>query len=126
MAGKKKGVANDAPSGSAGMFVQSVEFIRVRAKARGDISICVQESVEITWRTARLYLAIDGMDSGQIAQGDTFHNDRYPELKSDCILSDLPTSFSGRGGEPICDEKRRQCRPHAEGNANIAPLQRCR
>ena len=29
-----------------------------------------------TWRRARMNLAIRGLDSGRIAQGDTFHNDR--------------------------------------------------
>ncbi|HWS13922.1 MAG TPA: type I restriction-modification system subunit M N-terminal domain-containing protein [Rhodocyclaceae bacterium] len=29
-----------------------------------------------TWRLARMILAIRGLDSGRIAQGDTFHNER--------------------------------------------------
>ena len=29
-----------------------------------------------TWRLARMNLAIRGLDSGRIAQGDTFHNER--------------------------------------------------
>ena len=71
------------------MFVQSVEFIRAHAnandnggKARADISIYGQESNYTTWRLAKMNLAIRGID-GQIAHGDTFHNDRHPDLKAD-------------------------------------------
>ena len=77
----------DPCCGSSGMFVQSVEFIQAHASgngnggaARGDISIWGQESNYTTWRLARMNLAIRGIE-GQIAQGDTFHNDRYPDLK---------------------------------------------
>ena len=82
-----RGRVYDPCCGSSGMFVQSVEFIRAHAKGNGhggntgakakaDISIYGQESNYTTWRLARMNLAIRGIDSGQIAQGDTFHNDR--------------------------------------------------
>ena len=84
-----KGRVYDPCCGSSGMFVQSVEFIRAHASGNGnggqtrtDISIYGQESNYTTWRLARMNLAIRGID-GQIAHGDSFHNDRFPDLKAD-------------------------------------------
>jgi len=44
---------------------------------------------------ARMNLALRGID-GHIAQGDSFHNDRFPDLKADYILANPP--FGGRPG----------------------------
>ena len=78
----------DPCCGSSGMFVQSVEFIRAHASGNGnggksprgtrtDISIYGQESNYTTWRLAKMNLAIRGIE-GQIAHGDSFHNDHHP------------------------------------------------
>jgi len=95
-----RGRVYDPCCGSAGMFVQSVEFIRAHAngngnggKAKADISIYGQESNYTTWRLAKMNLAIRGID-GQIAHGDTFHNDRFPDLKADFILANPPFNVS--------------------------------
>jgi hypothetical protein len=83
-----RGRVYDPCCGSSGMFMQSVEFIRAHASGNGnggkapqetrpDISIYGQESNYTTWRLAKMNLAIRGID-GQIAHGDTFHNDRHP------------------------------------------------
>ena len=53
---------------------------------RADISIWGQESNHTTWRLAKMNLAIRGIE-GQIAHGDSFHNDRHPDLKADFILA---------------------------------------
>ena len=83
-----KGRVYDPCCGSSGMFVQSIEFIRAHAsgngnggKARGDISIYGQESNYTTWRLAKMNLAIRGIE-GQIAHGNSFHNDRHREQES--------------------------------------------
>jgi type I restriction enzyme M protein len=124
----------DPCCGSSGMFVQSVEFIRAHAKGNGhggntgakakaDISIYGQESNYTTWRLARMNLAIRGIDSGQIAQGDTFHNDRHPDLKADFILANPPFNISDWGGERLRDDKRWQYGVPPAGNANFAWVQ---
>src|SRR5947209_19413847 len=64
------------------MFVQSQKFIEAHAGRIGDISIYGQESNYTTWRLAKMNLAIRGIDA-QVAHGDTFHNDRHPDLKAD-------------------------------------------
>jgi len=110
--------------------VQSVEFIRAHAKGNGnggkakaDISIYGQESNYTTWRLARMNLAIRGIDSGQIAQGDTFHNDRHPDLKADFILANPPFNISDWGGERLKEDKRWHYGTPPAGNANFAWVQ---
>lgn len=116
----------DPCCGSSGMFVQSVEFIRAHAngngnggKARRDISIYGQESNYTTWRLAKMNLAIRGID-GQIAHGDTFHNDAFPDLKADYVLANPPFNISDWGGERLRDDKRWRFGVPPQGNANFA------
>jgi type I restriction enzyme M protein len=125
-----RGRVYDPCCGSSGMFVQSVEFIRAHAngngnggKAKADISIYGQESNYTTWRLARMNLAIRGIDSGQIAHGDTFHNDRHPDLKADFILANPPFNVSDWGGERMRDDKRWRFGVPPVGNANFAWVQ---
>ena len=128
-----RGRVYDPCCGSSGMFVQSVEFIRAHATGNGnggkapkgakaDISIYGQESNYTTWRLAKMNLAIRGID-GQIAHGDTFHNDRHPDLKADFILANPPFNVSDWGGERLTDDKRWQYGTPPKGNANFAWVQ---
>jgi type I restriction enzyme M protein len=124
-----KGRVYDPCCGSSGMFVQSVEFIRAHSggngnggKAKADISIYGQESNYTTWRLAKMNLAIRGID-GQIAHGDTFHNDHHPDLKADFILANPPFNISDWGGERLRDDKRWQYGVPPTGNANYAWIQ---
>ena len=124
-----RGRVYDPCCGSAGMFVQSVEFIRAHAsgngnggKAKADISIYGQESNYTTWRLAKMNLAIRGIE-GQIAHGDTFHNDRFPDLKADFILANPPFNVSDWGGERLRDDQRWKFGTPPVGNANFAWVQ---
>ena len=89
---------------------------------RTDISIYGQESNYTTWRLAKMNLAIRGIE-GQIAHGDSFHNDRHPDLKADFILANPPFNISDWGGERLTDDKRWQYGTPPKGNANFAWVQ---
>ncbi len=119
----------DPCCGSSGMFVQSIEFIRAHAtgnsnadKAAGAISIYGQESNYTTWRMARMNLAIRGIE-GQIEHGDSFHNDRHPDLRADYILANPPFNVSDWGGERLRDDQRWVYGIPPVGNANFAWVQ---
>ena len=119
----------DPCCGSSGMFVQSIEFIRAHTsgngnggRARADISIYGQESNYTTWKLAKMNLAIRGID-GQIAHGDSFHNDRHPDLRADYILANPPFNVSDWGGERLQDDRRWQYGAPPKGNANFAWVQ---
>ena len=124
-----RGRVYDPCCGSSGMFVQSIEFIRAHAsgngnngKAKADISIYGQESNYTTWRLAKMNLAIRGIE-GQIAHGDSFHNDRHPDLRADFILANPPFNVSDWGGDRLTDDKRWQYGVPPKGNANFAWVQ---
>ena len=124
-----QGRVYDPCCGSSGMFVQSVEFIGAHAsgngnagRAKGDISIYGQESNYTTWRMARMNLAIRGI-LGQIEHGDSFHNDRHPDLRADYILANPPFNVSDWGGERLRDDKRWEHGVPPVGNANFAWVQ---
>ena len=124
-----RGRVYDPCCGSSGMFVQSFAFIRAHAssngnggKARADISIYGQESNYTTWRLAKMNLAIRGIE-GQIAHGDSFHNDRHPDLKADFVLANPPFNVSDWGGARLADDKRWRYGVPPKGNANFAWVQ---
>ena len=128
-----RGRVYDPCCGSAGMFVQSVEFIDAHATGNGnggnaprgpkkDISIYGQESNHTTWRLAKMNLAIRGID-GQIAQDDSFLNDGHPDLKADFILANPPFNVSDWSGERLLNDQRWQYGVPPKGNANFAWVQ---
>jgi len=124
-----RGRVYDPCCGSSGMFVQSIEFIQAHArgnsndgKVRGDISIYGQESNYTTWRLAKMNLAIRGI-TGQIAHGDSFHDDKHLDLKADFILANPPFNVSNWGGERLKEDRRWRYGVPPKGNANFAWVQ---
>ncbi len=117
-----KGRVYDPCCGSSGMFVQSDEFIKAHGGRLGDISIYGQESNYTTWRLARMNLAIRSIE-GQISYGDSFHNDRFPDLKADFILANPPFNVSDWRGELLREDKRWKYGIPPAGNANFAWVQ---
>nr|WP_245689053.1 class I SAM-dependent DNA methyltransferase [Thermoleophilum album] len=124
-----KGRVYDPCCGSAGMFVRSVRFVEAHAtgngnggRARSDISIYGQELNYTTWRLAKMNLAIRGID-GRIEQGDSFTNDRFPDLKADYILANPPFNMKAWGGEHLREDKRWKFGVPPVNNAKFAWVQ---
>lgn len=117
-----KGRVYDPCCGSGGMFVQSEKFIAAHQGRIGDISIYGQESNYTTWRLAKMNLAIRGIDA-QIAHGDTFHNDRHPDLKADYVIANPPFNDSDWRGDLLKTDKRWVYGAPPAGNANYAWVQ---
>ena len=99
-----RGRVYDPCCGSAGMFIQSIRFIESHASGNGNggmarnaLSIYGQESNQTTWRLAQMNLAIRGIES-QVEYGDSFRNDRHPDLKADYILANPPLQREGVAG----------------------------
>ena len=124
-----RGRVYDPCCGSSGMFVQSAEFLRAHSsgngnggKAAGDLSVFGQESNHTTWRLSKMNLAIRGID-GQIEHGDTFHNDRHPDVRADYILANPPFNVSDWGGDRLRDDQRWRYGVPPASNANFAWVQ---
>ena len=67
-------------------------------------------------------LAIRGI-GGQIAHGDSFHDDRHPDLKADFILANPPFNVSDWGGERLVQDKRWRYGVPPKRNANFGWVQ---
>ena len=124
-----RGRVYDPCCGSSGMFVQSKEFIDAHQTGngkngaqRGDISIYGQESNYTTWRLAKMNLAIRGIQ-GQIAHGDSFHEDKHPDLKAEYILANPPFNISNWGGDRLREDQRWTYGVPPVRNANFAWVQ---
>ncbi len=120
-----QGRVYDPCCGSSGMFVQAIESVRAHAnggQACGDISIYGQESNYTTWRLAKMNLAMRGIE-GQIAHGDSFHNDHHMDLKADFILGNPPFNVSNWGGERLVEDQRWVYGVPPKRNANFAWVQ---
>ncbi len=112
----------DGCCGSGGMFVQSEKFVLNHQGNIKDLSIFGQESNPTTLRLAKMNLAIRGIDA-QLELGDTFLNDKHPDLKADFILANPPFNISDWSGEQLRDDVRWKYGVPPEGNANYAWLQ---
>lgn len=118
-----KGRVYDPCCGSGGMFVQSEKFVEEHQGRIDDVSIYGQESNPTTWKLCKMNLAIRGIESKQIAQGDSFHNDRHKDLKADFIIANPPFNVSDWGGEHLREDVRWRYGVPPVGNANFAWLQ---
>jgi len=117
-----KGRIFDPCCGSAGMFVQSEEFIEHHGGRVGDIAVYGQESNYTTWRLAKMNLAIRGIDA-KITHGDSFHNDQHPDLKADFVIANPPFNDSDWNGHLLKEDKRWKHGVPPAGNANFAWVQ---
>ena len=124
-----KGRVFDPCCGSSGMFVQSIAFIEAHStgngnggKAKGDLSIYGQESNQTTLRLAKMNLAIRGIEA-QIEFGDSFRNDRHPDLKADYILANPQFNVSEWNGDQLRNDRRWVYGRPPVGNANYAWVQ---
>ena len=120
----EKGKIYDPCCGSGGMFVQTMKFVDEHHKNKNDISIYGQESNPTTWKLANMNLAIRGLDYrlGSMA-GDSFHNDRHPDLRADYIMANPPFNISDWGGDKLPHDSRWKYGTPPVGNANYAWLQ---
>ena len=112
----------DPACGSGGMFVQSEKFVEEHAGRVGDIAIYGQELNETTWRLAKMNMAIRGIDA-DIRRGDTFHDDKFPDLKADYILANPPFNISDWGVEHLQNDIRWRYGTPPKGNANYGWIQ---
>jgi type I restriction enzyme M protein len=112
----------DPCCGSGGMFVQSEKFVETHGGRRGAVAIYGQESNHTTWRLCQMNLAIRNIEAN-IVDGDTFHNDRFPDLRADYVLANPHFNDSDWGGDQLRDDVRWRYGVPPAGNANFAWVQ---
>ncbi|MFG1928545.1 type I restriction-modification system subunit M [Cryptosporangium sp. NPDC048952] len=82
----------DPCCGSGGMFVQTEKFIYEHEGDPKDIAVYGQESIEETWRIAKMNLAIHGIDNAGLGArwGDTFARDQHADVQMDYVMANPP------------------------------------
>lgn len=87
-----RGRVYDPCCGSGGMFVQTEKFIYEQGGDPKEVSIYGQESVEETWRMAKMNLAIHGIDNNGLGAcwDDTFTRDQHPDVLMDYVMANPP------------------------------------
>jgi len=114
----------DPCCGSGGMFVQSEKFVQEHGGRIGDIAIYGQESNYVTWRLAKMNLAVRGIDSDIRWNNEgSFHKDDLRDLKADYILANPPFNISDWGGDRLREDVRWRFGVPPVSNANYGWLQ---
>ncbi len=114
----------DPCCGSGGMFVQSEKFVQEHGGRIGDIAIYGQESNYVTWRLAKMNLAVRGIDSDIRWNSEgSFHKDELRDLKADYILANPPFNISDWGGDRLREDVRWKFGVPPVNNANFGWLQ---
>jgi type I restriction enzyme M protein len=87
-----RGRVYDPCCGSGGMFVQTEKFIYEHDGDPKDIAVFGQESIEETWRMAKMNLAIHGIDNKGLGArwGDTFARDQHADVLMDFVTANPP------------------------------------
>ena len=119
-----KGRVYDPCCGSGGMFVQSEKFVESHEGRLGDIAIYGQESNYVTWRLAKMNLAVFGIDADIRWNSEgSFHKDELRDLRADYILANPPFNISDWGGERLREDPRWKYGIPPARNANFGWLQ---
>jgi type I restriction-modification system DNA methylase subunit len=105
------------------MFVQTENFVAQHDGDPNGVSICGQESVEQTWRMAKMNLAIHGIDDAGLGArwGDTFVCDQHAGVQMDYVMANPPFNIKDWARDER-DPRWRFGVPPA-GNANYAWIQ---
>jgi len=118
-----QGRVYDPCCGSGGMFVQTERFIREHDGDPKDIHVYGQESIEETWRLAKMNLAIHGIDNKGLGArwGDTFARDQHADVQMDYVLANPP--FNIKDWSRNVEDPRWKYGVPPANNANYAWIQ---
>ncbi|BBY96922.1 class I SAM-dependent DNA methyltransferase [Mycolicibacterium fallax] len=118
-----KGRVYDPCCGSGGMFVQTEKFIYEHDGDPKDVVVYGQESIEETWRLAKMNLAIHGIDNSGLGArwGDTFARDQHPGVNMDYVLANPP--FNIKDWRRNTEDPRWRYGVPPANNANYAWIQ---
>jgi len=112
----------DPACGSGGMFVQSQQFLKIHQKDPAKISFYGQEKNATTWKLCQMNLAIRGIHA-QIELGDSYHDDKFPDLRTDFLLTNPPFNVSDWGAGRIKNDPRIKYGLPPNSNANFMWIQ---
>jgi type I restriction enzyme M protein len=119
----KEGRIFDPACGSGGFFVSALEKLQREGIETERLSIYGQESKEFVWKVCKMNLAIRNAE-GDIRWGNSYHDDKFFDLRADFIVSNPPFNDSAWGRDRIkpYDPRFKYGLP-PENNANFVWIQ---
>ena len=99
----KGGRIFDPACGSGGFFVSALEKLEREGIDKASLAIYGQESKEFVWKMCKMNLAIRGAE-GDIRIGDSYHDDKFFDLRADYVVSNPPFNDSGWGADRVKPE----------------------
>jgi type I restriction enzyme M protein len=119
----KEGKIFDPACGSGGFFVSALEKLQREDIEKEKLSIYGQESKEFVWKVCKMNLAIRNAE-GDIRWGDSYHDDKFFDLRADYIVSNPPFNDSEWGRDRVKpNDPRFKYGLPPENNANYVWIQ---
>ena len=112
----------DPACGSGGMFVSMAQYLHDHGNDASKLSISGQESNQTTLRLAKMNLAIRGL-SGKIELGNTYYQDKFPNLQADFLISNPPFNAEWEPSKLSDNDPRITLGVPPSGNANFLWVQ---
>ena len=119
----KEGKIFDPACGSGGFFVSALEKLEREGIDKAFLSIYGQEAKDFVWKIAKMNLAIRGAE-GDLRIGDSYHDDKFPDLRADYVVSNPPFNDSAWGADRVReDDPRFKYGIPGDNNANYVWIQ---
>ena len=119
----REGKIFDPACGSGGFFVSALEKLEREGIDKAFLSIYGQEAKDFVWKIAKMNLAIRGAE-GDLRIGDSYHDDKFPDLRADYVVSNPPFNDSAWGADRVReDDPRFKYGIPGDNNANYVWIQ---
>ena len=119
----KEGRIFDPACGSGGFFISAVEKMEREGIDKTKLSIYGQDAKDFVWKICKMNLVIRGLE-GDIRIGDSYHDDKFFDLRADYVVSNPPFNDSEWGSDRIKpDDPRFKYGIPPENNGNFAWIQ---
>ena len=119
----KGGRIFDPACGSGGFFVTALEKMERGGLDKNTLTIYGQDSKPMPWKICKMNLALRGAE-GDLRLGDSYHDDKFFELKAEYVVSNPPFNDSGWGAERVSyEDPRFKYGIPPDNNGNFAWIQ---
>ena len=119
----KGGRIFDPACGSGGFFVSALRKMKKERLDKNALTIYGQESKDMVWKLCKMNLALRGAE-GDIKMGDSYHDDKFFDLRADYVVSNPPFNDSGWGADRVkYDDPRFKYGIPPDNNGNFAWIQ---
>lgn len=113
----------DPACGSGGFYVSALKKMEREGLDKNSLTIYGQESKPMPWKICKMNLALRGAE-GDIRIGDSYHDDKFFDLRAEYVVSNPPFNDSGWGADRVgYDDARFRYGTPPDNNANFTWIQ---